>query len=216
VSGPARLEPWGVDDLPLLERLLGDPAMMGYLGGAESPTKIRERQARYERRDSRQFKVIDRASGEDVGSVGYWERDWRDLPVYETGWSIIPSSQGRGLAADATARLISRAAAERRRRFMHAVSQLSGRVRARADGRPRRRWTRHVDERLADRSAQPRRVFELEHPGHHRRADLARRNPAEPHSDVARRLRESSDEKGGRHVTAATITVFRHVDRVAL
>jgi RimJ/RimL family protein N-acetyltransferase len=124
LTGPARLEPWGADDLPLLEKLLGDPAMMGYLGGPESPTKIRERQARYERRGSRQFKVIDRAAGDGVGWVGYWERDWRDHPVYETGWSIIPAFQGRGLAADASAQLISRAAAERRRRFMHAFPSL--------------------------------------------------------------------------------------------
>jgi RimJ/RimL family protein N-acetyltransferase len=120
LSGPAALEAWGADDLPLLEKLLGDPAMMAHLGGPEGPTKIRERQARYERRDSRQFKVIDRASGDGVGWVGYWERDWREEPVYETGWFIIPAFQGRGLAGDATAQLISRAAAERRRRFMHA------------------------------------------------------------------------------------------------
>ena len=28
-----RIEPWGEDDLPLLDRLLGDPAMMEHLGG---------------------------------------------------------------------------------------------------------------------------------------------------------------------------------------
>ena len=28
-----RVEPWGEDDLPLLHRLLGDPAMMEHLGG---------------------------------------------------------------------------------------------------------------------------------------------------------------------------------------
>jgi RimJ/RimL family protein N-acetyltransferase len=64
--------------------------------------------------------VIDRAGGDAVGWVGYWDREWREQPVYETGWAIIPAFQGRGLAADATAQLIGRAAAERRRRFMHA------------------------------------------------------------------------------------------------
>ena len=28
-----RIEPWGDGDLPLLERLLGDPAIMAHLGG---------------------------------------------------------------------------------------------------------------------------------------------------------------------------------------
>jgi RimJ/RimL family protein N-acetyltransferase len=120
VSGPARLEPWGDGDLPLLEQLVGDPRMMAHLGGAESPTKIRERQARYARPRSRQFKVIDRASGEGAGWVGYWDRDRHGEDVYETGWAILPAFQGRGLAADATAQLIRRAAEERRRRFMHA------------------------------------------------------------------------------------------------
>jgi hypothetical protein len=38
VSEPEfRIEPWGEDDLPLLEKLLGDPAMTEHLGGPESP-----------------------------------------------------------------------------------------------------------------------------------------------------------------------------------
>ena len=66
-----RIEPWGEDDLPLLEALLGDPAMMEHLGGPESRVKIRERQARYEHADSGMFKIVDAGSGEKVGSVGY-------------------------------------------------------------------------------------------------------------------------------------------------
>jgi RimJ/RimL family protein N-acetyltransferase len=106
--------------LPLLQELVGDPTMMEHLGGPEGPTKIRERQARYERPDSRQFKIVERASGAGVGWVGYWERDEQGEAVYEAGWSVLPAFQGRGLAADATAQLISRAAAERDRRFLHA------------------------------------------------------------------------------------------------
>ena len=52
--GAVRLEPWGEGDLPLLEQLLGNPKMMEHLGGPESPEKIAERQARYERADSGQ------------------------------------------------------------------------------------------------------------------------------------------------------------------
>ena len=38
------IRPWSKDDLPLLERLRGDPAMNEQLGGPESLEKIRERQ----------------------------------------------------------------------------------------------------------------------------------------------------------------------------
>jgi hypothetical protein len=38
---------WSGADLPLLMRLMGDPMMTHYLGGPESPEKIRERQKRY-------------------------------------------------------------------------------------------------------------------------------------------------------------------------
>ena len=68
-----RLEPWGAGDLPLLEKCLGDPAMMEYLGGPESPERIAERQTRYERPGSKQFKIVDEDTGEGVGWVGYWD-----------------------------------------------------------------------------------------------------------------------------------------------
>ena len=41
------LRPWLEGDLPLLERLMGDPAMTEHLGGPETPEKIRERHERY-------------------------------------------------------------------------------------------------------------------------------------------------------------------------
>jgi hypothetical protein len=74
------LEPWGSGDLPLLERLMGDPRMTEHLGGPESPDKLRERQCRYERLEGgdRMFKIVYMASGADVGSVGIWTKAWRD------------------------------------------------------------------------------------------------------------------------------------------
>ena len=113
---PARIEPWGEGNLELLQKCLGDPAMMEHLGGPESAEKIAERQARYEQPDSKQFRIVDDASGEGAGWVGYWERD----EVYEIGWSVIPAFQGRGIAAAATRAVIAIAASERTRRFMHA------------------------------------------------------------------------------------------------
>lgn len=109
--------PWGEDDLPLLEGLLGDPAMMEHLGGPESPEKIAERQQRYLKTPG-QFKVLEDAEG--IGWVGYWERYWREQEVYEIGWFVLPAFQGRGIAQAATAQVLERARAEGARRDVHA------------------------------------------------------------------------------------------------
>jgi RimJ/RimL family protein N-acetyltransferase len=118
------IEPWGEGDLPLLEKLMGDPKMTEHFGGPESHEKIAERQTRYERlADSgkgRMFKIVEGATGEAVGSVGYWERTWRGEQVYEIGWSVRPAFQGRGIAGMATGQAIARARSERKHRFLHA------------------------------------------------------------------------------------------------
>jgi RimJ/RimL family protein N-acetyltransferase len=118
-----RLVPWAEGDLPLLRKLMGDPEMTKYLGGPESEEKLAERQARYERLDphkGRMFKIVEAESGEPAGSVGYWEKEWRVQQVYETGWSVLPAFQGRGIAVAATAEVISKARAEQRHRYLHA------------------------------------------------------------------------------------------------
>jgi RimJ/RimL family protein N-acetyltransferase len=113
------LEPWGAGGLPLLIEL-NDPQMTKHVGGPESPEKVAERQSRYEKADSRQYAIVVDRTGERVGWVGYWEMSWQDEDVWETGWAVIPSFQGRGFAGSATALLIEKARAERRLRFMHA------------------------------------------------------------------------------------------------
>jgi hypothetical protein len=69
-----RLEPWGEGDLPLVQQLMGDPAMTEHLGGPESPEKLVDRQRRYEQlADSgtgRMLKIVD-DTGAPAGSVGY-------------------------------------------------------------------------------------------------------------------------------------------------
>ena len=123
-----RIEPWGADDLPLLMELVGDPEMMEHLGGPESHEKILERQQGYEQvgepGTGRMFKIVDIATGRAVGSVGYWERNWRDEDVYETGWSVIPVFQGRGIAQAGTALAIAEARAGQRHRFLHAYPSI--------------------------------------------------------------------------------------------
>jgi RimJ/RimL family protein N-acetyltransferase len=118
------LEEWADGDLPLLRRLLGDPAMTEHLGGPESEEKLLERQGRYERigetGTGRMFKIVDEETGEGVGSVGYWERPVDDTTVWETGWSVLPEFQGRGIAGEATSLAIEAARAEGKHRYFHA------------------------------------------------------------------------------------------------
>jgi RimJ/RimL family protein N-acetyltransferase len=124
-----RIEPWDEHDLPLLQKLLGDPAMMMHLGGPESPEQIAARQQRYERLPEsgtgRMFKIVEAATDEAVGSVGYWEKDWQGETVYETGWSVLPQFQGRGIAGRATAQVIAAARAEEKHRFIHAFPSVA-------------------------------------------------------------------------------------------
>jgi RimJ/RimL family protein N-acetyltransferase len=122
MSATVTLEPWSRGDLPLLERLMGDPRMTEHLGGPESTDKLRERQARYERLEGgdRMFKIVDIASGAGVGSVGFWTKEWRDEQVYEVGWMVVPEFQGRGIAVTATAQAIDLARHDGNHRFMHA------------------------------------------------------------------------------------------------
>ncbi len=112
-----RLEPWGSGDLPLLTALLGDPAMMEHLGGPERAGKLAERQARFEQPGSGQYKIVDE---QPVGSVGYWERDWRDERVYEVGWFVLPGHQGRGYASAGMRLLRAVIRDEGDRRYVHA------------------------------------------------------------------------------------------------
>jgi RimJ/RimL family protein N-acetyltransferase len=119
-GGSVHIEPWAEGDLALLERTLGDPAMMEHLGGPESREEIAARHARYlagAERDP-QFKIV--ANDAAAGWVGYWERDWREREIYEVGWSVLPGFQGRGIARAATAQAVAHARSAGRRRFVHA------------------------------------------------------------------------------------------------
>jgi RimJ/RimL family protein N-acetyltransferase len=123
--GEIRLEPWSADDLWLVERLMGDPSMTEHLGGAESPAKLADRHRRYVEPGSGMFKIVDERTGAAVGSVGFWERQWQGEQVYETGWSVLPESQGRGIASRATALAVEKARAEGKHRYLHAFPSVA-------------------------------------------------------------------------------------------
>jgi RimJ/RimL family protein N-acetyltransferase len=71
------------------------------------------------------FKIIWGPGSEAVGSVGYWEKSWRDQLIYEMGWSVLPGYQGRGIATRAGEAVIARARLENRHQFLHAFPSVS-------------------------------------------------------------------------------------------
>ncbi|MDI9888217.1 GNAT family N-acetyltransferase [Streptomyces sp. HNM0645] len=120
-----RIEPWSEGDFELL-RALNAPELTEHLGGPEPEGGLAERHRRYvalsmDRSGAgRMYRVVLTAGGEPVGSIGFWEKTWRDGEVYETGWSILPGFQGRGIATAAALAVVAEARAEHRHRHLHA------------------------------------------------------------------------------------------------
>jgi RimJ/RimL family protein N-acetyltransferase len=94
--------------------------MTKHVGGPETLEKLVARQSKYEKADSRQYRIVAEAGGDGVGWVGYWETTSEDQLVWEIGWAVLSSLQGRGLASSATAQLIEKARAEQHHRYVHA------------------------------------------------------------------------------------------------
>jgi RimJ/RimL family protein N-acetyltransferase len=121
------LEPWD-ERGPGLERRANTPEMQAFLGGVESEESIMSRHKRIldgVRDGTTGFYLIMVDDSDDpVGSVGYWEREWLGRTVYEIGWKVLPGFQARGLAVGATIAAIGLAAAEGRRRFVHAYPKV--------------------------------------------------------------------------------------------
>jgi len=118
-----RIEPWADGDLDLL-RATNAPAMKEHLGGPETDEQVLARHRRYlaigGSGTGRMFRVVLLPGRRGVGTIGYWERVWHEQTVYETGWSVLPPFQRRGIAAAATAAVLARAGAEEKHRFVHA------------------------------------------------------------------------------------------------
>ena len=72
------LRPWSEDDLPLLEKLMGDPDMMAHLGGPETPEQIHKRHQRYLQlpETDYMFVILWGPNSGVAGSIGYWEKNW--------------------------------------------------------------------------------------------------------------------------------------------
>jgi RimJ/RimL family protein N-acetyltransferase len=121
------LVPWAEKDLPLLEQLMGDAKIMQHLGGIETPEQIRARHQRYLRlpETDHMFTIVLDDLPDSVGSIGYWQKDWRDQLVYEMGWFVLPANQGRGVATKAGEAILALARADDRHQFMHAFPSIT-------------------------------------------------------------------------------------------
>ncbi|MFI7487975.1 GNAT family N-acetyltransferase [Micromonospora echinaurantiaca] len=117
-----RIEPWREGDLDLLRRL-NAPEIRAHTGGPETDEQVLARHERYVRFGDTgkgcMYAVL-LPDGAAVGSVGYWEREWRGQQVYELGWAILPGHQGRGLATAAVRAAVAAARDRHTHRWAHA------------------------------------------------------------------------------------------------
>jgi RimJ/RimL family protein N-acetyltransferase len=112
-----------------LERRANTPEMQAHLAGVEPDAVVADRHRRLletKQRDEGEFLLIMLGGEpEPVGSVGYWEREWRGETVYELAWKVLTEFQGRGLAVGATTVALGRAAATGRHDWAHAYPHVS-------------------------------------------------------------------------------------------
>ncbi|MCJ8008171.1 GNAT family N-acetyltransferase [Lederbergia wuyishanensis] len=120
-----QLKPWEDKDLDLLLRI-NSPEMTQHLGGSESKEQILKRHKRYLElgNKGRMFSIILLSKMEPIGSVGYWQTTWNNESVYETGWSVLPSFQGKGIATKAVKLAVEEASLEKKYKYIHAFPSI--------------------------------------------------------------------------------------------
>ncbi|MFB5191377.1 GNAT family N-acetyltransferase [Alicyclobacillus fastidiosus] len=99
------IHPWAEEDIQLLKRM-NTAKMWASLGGPERDDGVIARHQRYLHDSKVHFFAI-KFGSDSIGSVGYWERRWKEHEVYETGWKVIPEFQGRGIATRAMSELLN-------------------------------------------------------------------------------------------------------------
>ena len=112
---------WSDDDLPMLERLMGDPAKAGT--GALDEARAQHQRYLRDGETSRRGPMFAITLGEKaqaVGSIGYWQRVLDGEHLWETGWSVLPEYQGQGIALAAIQLLLQHLRKLGKFRFLHA------------------------------------------------------------------------------------------------
>lgn len=102
------LRRWSAEDHDLL-RIANTEEMTAHLNGVETEQQLIERNERYLRLwgegKARMF-VIEDSAHRALGSIGFWQAEWRGGAALEAGWFVIPEAQGRGVASRALGLLI--------------------------------------------------------------------------------------------------------------
>jgi RimJ/RimL family protein N-acetyltransferase len=117
------LVPYTEEHLALTEALEGDPEVMRELGGASERADILA--AHRKRVESVAdgewwFVIVPEPSGPPAGSIGIWDSSFREAPIHEIGWMVLPAFQGRGIAGEALTIILARARSEPRFSRIHA------------------------------------------------------------------------------------------------
>jgi RimJ/RimL family protein N-acetyltransferase len=117
------LVPYADEHLALTEALELDPDVMRELGGPADPDDLeRVHRMRLETvaRGEWYFVIVPEPPGQPAGAIGIWESKFRDEPIHEVGWMVLPELQGRGIAREALGMVIDRARHESRYSHVHA------------------------------------------------------------------------------------------------
>jgi RimJ/RimL family protein N-acetyltransferase len=117
------LLPYADEHLALTEALECDPEMMRELGGPVDPADIPEvhrKRVETVARGESWFVIVPEPSSAPAGEIGIWDSRFRDTPVHEIGWMVLPEFQGRGIASEALDLILERARAEPRFTRIHA------------------------------------------------------------------------------------------------
>jgi RimJ/RimL family protein N-acetyltransferase len=115
-------------DLALTVATDCDPEMMRELGGplprSEAPALHRRRLDGITKGDW-WFKIVPDPPGPVAGTIGIWQSNMDGKDLHEIGWMVLPDFQGRGVATEALALLLTRARSEPRFSRIHAFPGVS-------------------------------------------------------------------------------------------
>jgi RimJ/RimL family protein N-acetyltransferase len=92
---------------------------MRELGGPIPPERLPDIHARRVG-DRWWLKIVPEPGGPPVGTIGIWAKQLDGMAIHETGWMVLPSHQGRGIASAALKKLIELVTAEPQFESMHA------------------------------------------------------------------------------------------------